>query len=76
MTEEPRSYRAYLVRLWQARSGGQVVWRVSAEDAHSGERQAFAGLAQLFLFLEEQTARYTTGRPPAVNQEQKREKGV
>jgi hypothetical protein len=55
MPEEPRGYRAYLVRLWEARSGGRVVWRASAEDAHSGERRAFAELAELLSFLEEAT---------------------
>ena len=46
-------YRAYLVRLWPVRSGGRTVWRASAEDAHSGERRAFADLAHLFAFLQE-----------------------
>lgn len=50
-----RGYRAYLVRLWPVHSGGQMVWRASAEDAHSGERHAFADLAGLFVFLEEAT---------------------
>ena len=45
-------YRAYLIRLWQVCSDGQMVWRASAEDAHSGERRAFADLAHLFAFLE------------------------
>lgn len=49
------SYRAYLVRLWPACSGGQTVWRASAEDAHSGERRAFPDLAHLFAFLQEAT---------------------
>lgn len=50
-----RGYRAYLVRLWPVHSGGQTVWRASAEDAHSGERHAFADLAHLFAFLQEAT---------------------
>lgn len=56
MLDGGRGYRAYLVRLWQARSGGRVVWRASAEDAHTGERQAFAELEELFAFLEDVTA--------------------
>jgi hypothetical protein len=48
-----KEYRAYLVRLWPVRSGGQRVWRASVEDAHSGERRAFADLAHLFAFLQE-----------------------
>jgi hypothetical protein len=41
--------------MWRVRSGGQKGWRALAEDAHSGERHAFAALAQLFAFLEEVT---------------------
>lgn len=52
---EDKEYRAYLIRLWPVHSGGQTVWRASAEDAHSGERRAFADLAGLFAFLEEAT---------------------
>ena len=48
-----RGYRAYLVRLWPARSGGQIVCRASVEDVHSGERRAFANLTHLFAFLHE-----------------------
>jgi hypothetical protein len=55
MVDSNRGYRAYLVRLWQARSGGQVVWRASAQDAHSDERHAFAELAGLLSFLREAT---------------------
>ncbi len=50
---EDKEYRAYLIRLWPVHSGGQTVWRASAEDAHSGERRAFADLAHLFAFLQE-----------------------
>jgi hypothetical protein len=55
VVDDVRAYRAYLVRLWEARSGGQVVWRASAEDAHTGERRAFAELAELLSFLKEAT---------------------
>jgi len=50
---EERGYRAYLVRLWPAHCEGQTMWRASAEDAHTGERRAFADLGHLFAFLEE-----------------------
>lgn len=52
---EDKEYRAYLIRLWPVHSGGQTVWRASAENAHNGERRAFADLAGLFAFLEEAT---------------------
>ena len=64
---EPRRYRAYLLRLWQAAGkDGQPVWRAALEDARSGERHGFADLAQLCAFLEEQTAGWTEhdAQPP------------
>ena len=50
-----KEYRAYLVRMWQVSSGGQKVWRALAEDAHSGERHAFADLSHLFAFFQKAT---------------------
>lgn len=55
MNNSDLGYLAYLVRIWQARSRGQLVWRASVENAHTGERQAFASLGKLFAFLEEMT---------------------
>ena len=63
--DDDRGYRVYLVRLWQARSGGQVVWRASAQDAHGSERDAFADLQALFAFLEEKTGGRTWRQPKA-----------
>jgi hypothetical protein len=48
-----RGYLAYLVRLWAVHDDGELVWRASAEDAHTGERRAFADLAGLCAFLQE-----------------------
>ena len=55
MTNERRRYIAYLVRLWRPGSSRSSAWRASVEDPHSGARRAFANLASLFAFLEEQT---------------------
>lgn len=55
MNDSDLGYLAYLVRIWQVRSRGQLVWRASVENAHTGERQAFASLGRLFAFLEEMT---------------------
>jgi hypothetical protein len=65
---EPRRYRAYILRLWLAEGDdGRPVWRAALEDARSGERHGFAILAQLCVFLEEQTAGWTGGTwPPQV----------
>ena len=54
---EPRRYRAYLLRLWQAEGDdGHPVWRAALEDARTGERLGFADLTRLCAFLEAITA--------------------
>jgi hypothetical protein len=55
VSEEQWHYLSYLLRLWQIRSGGRLVWRASLEEAHTGERQGFAGIDALLVFLREQT---------------------
>ena len=52
MASERRRYISYLLRLWQVRVGGQLVWRTSLENAHTSERRGFANLADLVAFLE------------------------
>ena len=59
MADEQR-YLAYLVRLWVVHDNGGVVWRASVEDAHMGERRAFANLAGLFDFLQAATEQEPT----------------
>ena len=55
MSEEPRPYIAYLVRLWRAPGGGLPVWHASLEDPHTGERVGFASVEHLVAFLRAQT---------------------
>jgi hypothetical protein len=55
MTDQQPRYLAYMLRLWEARTGGEQVWRASLESPHTGERQAFASLEELFALLREQT---------------------
>ncbi len=50
MTQD-QNYVAFLVRLWSVHHNGEVVWRASAENAHTGERHAFADMESLFDFL-------------------------
>lgn len=50
----PNNYSAYLVRLWQETP--QTAWRASAQCATTGQKHYFATLAELFVFLEEQTS--------------------
>ena len=55
MTSTPRRYRSYLVRLWRSEDDDTSIWHASTEDTMTGERRNFAGITQLFCFLEEQT---------------------
>ena len=50
---DPARYRAFLLRLWQTGEGEAAVWRVLLEDPRTGERQGFADLASLFVFLSD-----------------------
>ena len=50
-------YLSYLLRLWQVSGKGEPVWRASLESPHTGERHGFAGLTDLFTFLEQETSR-------------------
>lgn len=54
MANGQRRYRAFLLRLWQERSGGEWVWRASLEDPHSHVRKGFPDLERLVVFLREQ----------------------
>jgi hypothetical protein len=54
MSEGTRGYVSYLLRLWQARTGGQWIWRASLESTRGGERQGFASLEALFAYLRKQ----------------------
>jgi len=55
MSRAQRRYLSYLLRLWQIKSGGELVWRASLESPHTGERRGFASLEALFAFLRWQT---------------------
>lgn len=55
LMSDERNYRAFLVRMWTASQDGEVVWRASAQDAHTGGCRGFADLAGLFAFLKEVT---------------------
>ena len=66
MAEQPRRYRAYLLRLWRTDDNRETRWRASLEEPHTGVRRGFATLAELFTFLEEQAERDTQpGNPPS-----------
>ena len=63
MSEERRRSISYLLRLWQAEHEGTLVWRASLESAHTGERRGFASLAELYAFLQQETAADDKGKP-------------
>ncbi len=65
MTTERSQYLAYLLRLWQVGSGKEATWRAALEDAHTGERQGFASLDDLFHFLRQEA-----GVTPDVGEDQ------
>ena len=56
MSKEKRRYISFLLRLWQAESKGDLVWRASLESSRTEERWGFASLDELFAFLRQQTA--------------------
>lgn len=47
-----QTYLTFLLRLWRVDAEGQVAWRASLEDAHSGERRGFGDLPALQGFLQ------------------------
>jgi hypothetical protein len=55
MIEEKRRYISYLLRLWQIKEKGKLVWRASLESPGSGERAGFGSLEAVFHFLRQQT---------------------
>ncbi|MEZ4861157.1 MAG: hypothetical protein R3C14_07620 [Caldilineaceae bacterium] len=55
MSTENRRYHAYLLRLWQVKAQGHLVWCASLEDAHSSKRLGFAGTEALFRYLRQET---------------------
>jgi len=66
MTEDQRTYQAYLLRLWRVNSGRSTIWHASLEDPQTGARQGFADLKGLLAFLEEETReRNQPSAPPS-----------
>jgi hypothetical protein len=47
---------SYLLRLWQIKSEGKLVWRASLQSPRTGKRTGFASLDSLFAFLRQQTS--------------------
>jgi hypothetical protein len=45
-------YQSYLLRMWQ--ESPQAPWRVSLQDATTGERRGFSDLESLYAYLSTQ----------------------
>ena len=69
---DERGYLAYMVRLWSVHHDGELVWRASAENAHTGERHAFADVTSLCQFLQAamQEAAASAQRAPSPKERQ------
>lgn len=52
--EQPQNL-SYLLHLWQVERNGEPLWWASLENPRTGERQTFADLAELYVFLDEKT---------------------
>ncbi len=64
MTEDQRQYLSYLLRIWHEHAGLEAVWRASLEDPQTGERLGFAGIVQLFEFVQKQLSVETSREIP------------
>jgi Ser-tRNA(Ala) deacylase AlaX len=57
LNDQPDACQTYLVCLWRVQCQGKWQWRASVKSPHTGERQVFASLEQLFAYLTEQCDR-------------------
>lgn len=54
MSQGPRGYVSFLLRMWQAKRGRELVWRASLQSSRTKERIGFPSLEALFTFLGQQ----------------------
>lgn len=55
--EQPQNL-SYLLHLWQVERNDESLWWASLENPRTGERQTFADLAELHVFLDEKTVHW------------------
>jgi hypothetical protein len=48
------SYHSYLLRMWRVIRDEKFVWMASLDDPHTGNRQSFTSLEDLYVFLLQQ----------------------
>ena len=65
-TQQPTSYRAFVVRLWRASDGRLHSIRISVQDVHGTEERLFSSVETLSKYLEEKARELTclTSRGP------------
>lgn len=49
-------YFSCLLRLWETEDNQDIIWRASVEFPVSGERLGFGSLAELYAYLQQETA--------------------
>lgn len=54
MPHHKPGYQSFLMRLWQERVAGRLVWRASLHSTATGETRVFSSLESLLLFLTNQ----------------------
>jgi len=54
MSREERRYLSYLLRLWQIKSDGELIWQASLQSSQTGKRRGFTSLDGVFAFLQQQ----------------------
>lgn len=54
MTTKPNHYLSYLLRLWQIKEKGKLIWRASLESVHTNEKIGFPNLNRLLDYLKKQ----------------------
>lgn len=62
MSEYPKNYQSYLLRIWQAIEGGQLTWRASLQDVKSGKIQPFASMDLFIQYVNERTSQLNNER--------------
>jgi hypothetical protein len=56
-----KRYLSYLLRLWQAGSGSEMVWRASLQSPRSRECRGFSTLEDLFEWMHRLTESAASG---------------
>lgn len=55
MRQKSTRYLSYLLRIWQTRSGDELIWRASLDSPDTHQHYGFGSLQALVTFLEAET---------------------